>query len=56
MDERLDFGEVAGLRIDVISETGWFDDAIFKKNMADSACLVPVQIQDCPIVVGRPVR
>jgi 7,8-dihydropterin-6-yl-methyl-4-(beta-D-ribofuranosyl)aminobenzene 5'-phosphate synthase len=35
MDDKLDFGEVAGLRIDVISETGWFDDAIFKKNMAD---------------------
>lgn len=35
MDDKLDFGEVAGLRIDVISETGWFDDAIFKKNMTD---------------------
>jgi hypothetical protein len=35
MDDKLDFGEVAGPRIDVISETGWFDDTIFKKNMAD---------------------
>src|SRR5512132_1091786 len=35
MDDKLDFGEVAGLRIDVISETGWFDDAIFKKNMTN---------------------
>lgn len=35
MNERLDFGEVAGLRVDVISETGWFDDARFKQDMAD---------------------
>src|SRR5207342_1604250 len=35
MGERLDFGEVAGLRVDVISETGWFDDARFKQDMAD---------------------
>jgi hypothetical protein len=27
MDDKLDFGEVVGLRIDVVSETGWFDDA-----------------------------
>jgi 7,8-dihydropterin-6-yl-methyl-4-(beta-D-ribofuranosyl)aminobenzene 5'-phosphate synthase len=35
MSEGLDFGEVAGFRVDVISETGWFDDARFKQNMAD---------------------
>ena len=35
MSERLNIGAVKSLRIDVISETGWFDDAIFKKNMAD---------------------
>jgi 7,8-dihydropterin-6-yl-methyl-4-(beta-D-ribofuranosyl)aminobenzene 5'-phosphate synthase len=29
----LDFGEVQGLRIDVMSETGWFDDAAFKDTM-----------------------
>ena len=35
MSEKLDFGGVARLRVDVISETGWFDDARFKQNMAD---------------------
>jgi 7,8-dihydropterin-6-yl-methyl-4-(beta-D-ribofuranosyl)aminobenzene 5'-phosphate synthase len=35
MSGRLDFGEVASLRVDVVSETGWFDDARFKQNMAD---------------------
>ena len=35
MNDRLDIGEVAGLRVDVISETGWFDDARFKQDMAD---------------------
>lgn len=35
MDERIDIGTVASLRIDVLSETGWFDDLRFKKDMAD---------------------
>ena len=35
MDEKLDFGEVQGLKIDVLSETGWFDDATFKQTMMD---------------------
>jgi len=35
MSDRLNVGEVAGLRVDVISETGWFDDARFKQDMAD---------------------
>jgi 7,8-dihydropterin-6-yl-methyl-4-(beta-D-ribofuranosyl)aminobenzene 5'-phosphate synthase len=34
MDERLDFGAVASLRVDVLTETGWFDDARFKAEMA----------------------
>ena len=34
MNERLDFGAVACLRVDVISETGWFDDATFKRELA----------------------
>ena len=33
MEPRLDFGEVQGLRVDVLSETGWFDDATFKNTM-----------------------
>ena len=33
MESKLDFGEVQGLRIDVMSETGWFDDAAFKETM-----------------------
>jgi 7,8-dihydropterin-6-yl-methyl-4-(beta-D-ribofuranosyl)aminobenzene 5'-phosphate synthase len=35
MDEKLDIGAVASLKIDVLSETGWFDDARFKQNMAE---------------------
>ncbi|MBL8660536.1 MAG: MBL fold metallo-hydrolase [Rhodospirillales bacterium] len=35
MDERVDIGAVASLKIDVLSETGWFDDARFKQDMAD---------------------
>jgi 7,8-dihydropterin-6-yl-methyl-4-(beta-D-ribofuranosyl)aminobenzene 5'-phosphate synthase len=34
MDDRLDIGTVRGLKIDVLSETGWFDDSRFKENMA----------------------
>lgn len=33
MREGLQFGEVEGLKIDVISETGWFDDAKMKDEM-----------------------
>ncbi len=29
----LEFGQVEGLRIDVLTETGWFDDATFKGDM-----------------------
>lgn len=35
MDDRLDIGAVASLKIDVLTETGWFDDARFKQDMAD---------------------
>jgi 7,8-dihydropterin-6-yl-methyl-4-(beta-D-ribofuranosyl)aminobenzene 5'-phosphate synthase len=35
MDDKRDFGEVQGLKIDVLSETGWFDDATFKQTMMD---------------------
>lgn len=35
MDERLGIGVVDSLRIDVLTETGWFDDARFKQDMAD---------------------
>ena len=35
MGEKLDIGAVAGLKIDVLTETGWFDDARFKQDMAD---------------------
>ena len=34
MLERQDIGTVESLRIDVLSETGWFDDARFKADMA----------------------
>lgn len=34
MSGRYDIGAVAGLRIDVLSETGWFDDARFRADMA----------------------
>ncbi len=33
MQRDLDFGEVEGLKIDVLTETGWFDDAEFKGTM-----------------------
>ena len=32
---KLDIGTVKSLKIDVLTETGWFDDARFKQNMAD---------------------
>lgn len=34
MDERQDIGTVEALRVDVLSETGWFDDDRFKADMA----------------------
>ncbi len=34
MSDRLDIGAVGSLRIDVLTETGWFDDARFKQDMA----------------------
>jgi 7,8-dihydropterin-6-yl-methyl-4-(beta-D-ribofuranosyl)aminobenzene 5'-phosphate synthase len=33
--EKVDIGSVRSLKIDVLTETGWFDDARFKRNMAD---------------------
>ena len=33
MSDRLDIGAVASLKIDVLTETGWFDDARFKRDM-----------------------
>lgn len=35
MREPVDIGAVASLTIDVLTETGWFDDARFKQDMAD---------------------
>ena len=32
---KLDIGTVKSLKIDVLTETGWFDNARFKQNMAD---------------------
>jgi 7,8-dihydropterin-6-yl-methyl-4-(beta-D-ribofuranosyl)aminobenzene 5'-phosphate synthase len=32
---KLDIGAVKSLKIDVLTETGWFDDVLFKQNMAD---------------------
>ena len=32
---KLDIGTVKSLKIDVLTETGWFEDARFKQNMAD---------------------
>jgi 7,8-dihydropterin-6-yl-methyl-4-(beta-D-ribofuranosyl)aminobenzene 5'-phosphate synthase len=34
MSDRMDIGAVKDLKIDVLSETGWFDDARFKQDMA----------------------
>ena len=34
MSDRLNIGAVASLKIDVLTETGWFDDARFKRDMA----------------------
>ncbi len=34
MAEKLDIGAVRSLKIDVLTETGWFDDARFKHDMA----------------------
>jgi 7,8-dihydropterin-6-yl-methyl-4-(beta-D-ribofuranosyl)aminobenzene 5'-phosphate synthase len=34
MSDRLDIGAVRSLKIDVLTETGWFDDARLKQNMA----------------------
>ena len=33
MKADLEFGQVAGLKIDVLTETGWFDDGTFKGQM-----------------------
>ena len=35
MSDRLDIGAVKSIKINVLSETGWFDDARFKQDMAD---------------------
>ena len=34
MSDRIDIGAVRDLKIDVLTETGWFDDARFKEDMA----------------------
>ena len=33
--KKIDIGEIKGLKIDVLTETSWFDNDIFKKNMMD---------------------
>ena len=35
MSDRLNIGAVESVKIDVLTETGWFDDARFKQDMAD---------------------
>ena len=35
MSDKLAIGAVKSLKIDVLTETGWFDDARFKQNMAE---------------------
>ena len=37
MSDRLDIGAVASLKIDAPTETGWFDDARFKRDMVAGA-------------------
>ena len=34
MDDKIDIGAIRELKIDVLTETGWFDDARFKQDMA----------------------
>src|SRR5512134_2028948 len=34
MNDKLEIGAVKSLKIDVLTETGWFDDARFKQDMA----------------------
>jgi 7,8-dihydropterin-6-yl-methyl-4-(beta-D-ribofuranosyl)aminobenzene 5'-phosphate synthase len=33
--KKIDIGEIKGLKIDVLTETSWFNNDIFKKNMLD---------------------
>ena len=33
--KKLDIGEIKGLKIDVLTETSWFNNDIFKKNIMD---------------------
>ena len=35
MSDRLDIGAVESVKIDVLTETGWFDDTRFKQDMAE---------------------
>lgn len=35
MPDKLDIGTVQSLRVDVLTETGWFDDTRFRQDMAD---------------------
>ena len=55
--DRLDIGTVESVRIEVLSETGWFDDTRFKQDMADyggpgqSAVLDRVAV--CSIDTGK---
>ncbi len=43
MSDKLDIGAVKSLKIDVLTETGWFDDARFRQNMTEYGG--PVQSQ-----------
>jgi 7,8-dihydropterin-6-yl-methyl-4-(beta-D-ribofuranosyl)aminobenzene 5'-phosphate synthase len=33
--KKLDIGEIQGLKIDVLTETSWFDNDVFKKDIMD---------------------
>ena len=33
--KKLDIGEIKGVKIDVLTETSWFNNDIFKKNIMD---------------------
>ena len=33
--KKIDIGEIKGLKIDVLTETSWFDNDVFKKDIMD---------------------
>lgn len=43
--DRIEFGMVKSLRVDVLSETGWLDNEIMKKNMMDHGGMTTSQYE-----------